>query len=111
MSTVVVRLFLDKDAEPQVRAVLEQLKVSTVEKEQPTNGSQVINVFDPSGFSELAKRKFPKKEQAVLIASGDFSLGSFSRIYANLKQKGAVLLGIVDPSRNDWQLYFKYLLG
>lgn len=107
----VVRLFLDKDAELQVRSALAELEVDTVEKGQPTNGAKVINVFDPSGFNELIRRKFPKKEQAVLIASGNFSLGNFSDIYTNLKEKGAVLLGIVDPSQGDWQLYFKYLLG
>jgi hypothetical protein len=112
MSTV-VRLFLDKEAERQVRSVLTQLKVKTVGKEQPTNGSQVINVFDPSGFAELSKRSFPEKdpkEQAVLVVSGNFSRDRVINIDNDLRRKGAALLGIVDPTQSNWQLYLKFLL-
>jgi hypothetical protein len=111
MSTVVVRLFLRKAMEPTVRSALKQINVNTIEGERPSPDLQVINIFDPAGFQKVKKRSFPDKEQALLIARGDFSLEVFQNIDKSLKEKGAVLLGIVDPSQSDWRLYFKYLLG
>lgn len=111
MSTaVVVRLFLEENAELKVREALAQLKVDTIGTKRSTNGSRVVNVFDPGGFRELINRKFPKKEQAVLIASGERDLGYFLNTHKSLKQKGVALLGILDLAQSDWKLLFKYLL-
>ncbi|MFH1899112.1 MAG: hypothetical protein ABIJ82_01400 [Patescibacteria group bacterium] len=106
----VVRLFLEENAELKVRETLAQLKVGTIGKKRSTNGSRVVNVFDPGGFRELIDRKFSKKEQAVLIASVEQDLNYFSNVHTSLKQKGVALLGILDLAQSDWKLLFKYLL-
>jgi len=115
MSTV--RLFLRGNLESKVRLILSQLHIDTIGKEYSSNGSHVVNVFDPPSFEELSKRQFAKtEEEAILIASGDCKYNFILTVQKALKKNNIVLLAILDyskfaePSESDALTSFEFLL-
>lgn len=109
MSTV-VRLFLNSDKLSVVKSILTELELDTAGPGRQVFGSKVTSIFDLTGYRKTRSRRFPRKEQAILLASYNVSLNVFIGIYKSLKNRGITLLGILDPSHNDWEIYLRNLL-
>lgn len=109
MSTV-VRMFLNKETASQITEILKQLEVRLIDY-QPTNGSTVVNIFDPEGYEKLRKINFSKSEQAIMVTTRKLKSNYLNGVYNNLKLANVSLLGLLDLSDSSWKFYLKYLIG